>query len=101
MGRKQDAWWTNEIKDAVEEEKQSIKKILQRNMHEEGKARRKPEYQEWKKKVRELIEESERRVDEEFCRKLSENFNKNKKLFWKEMEGVRGGERDRGVKMRG
>ncbi len=39
---------------------------------EEVKARRKSEYKEWKKKVRELIEESKRRVDEEFGRKLSQ-----------------------------
>ncbi len=44
--------------------------MLQRNLPEEVKARRKSEYKEWKKKVRELIEESKRRVDEEFGRKL-------------------------------
>ncbi len=36
--------------------------------------RGKSEYKEWKKKVRELIEESKRRVDEEFGRKLSQDF---------------------------
>ncbi len=55
------------------------------------KARRKSEYKEWKKKVRELIKESKRRVDEEFGRKLSQNFCENK-LFWKEVKKVRGGE---------
>ncbi len=39
--------------------------MLQRNLHEEVKARRKSEYKEWKKKVRELIEESKGRVNEE------------------------------------
>ncbi len=51
---------------------------------EEGKARRKSEYKEWKKKVRELIDESKKRVDEEFGRKLSQIFNENK-IFWKEV----------------
>ncbi len=46
------------------------------------KARRKSEYKDWKNRVRELIEESKRRVDEEFGRKLSQNFSENKKLFW-------------------
>ncbi len=55
--------------------------MLQRNLPEEVKTRRKPEYKEWKKGVRELIKESKRRVDEEFGRKLSQNFNENKKLF--------------------
>ncbi len=44
--------------------------MLLRNLPETVKARRKSEYKEWKKKVRELVEESKRRVDEEFGRKL-------------------------------
>ncbi len=32
-------------------------------------------------------------MDEEFGRKLSQNFSENKKLFWKEVKKVRGGER--------
>ncbi len=40
-------------------------------------------------------------MDEEFGRKLSQNFCENKKLFWKEVEKVRGGERGGGVRMRG
>ncbi len=44
--------------------------MLQRKLPEEGKVRRNSEYKEWKKKLRELIEESKRRVDEEFGRKL-------------------------------
>ncbi len=47
------------------------------------KGRRKSEYKEWKKRVKELIEESKRRVDEEFGRKLSQNFSENKKFFGK------------------
>ncbi len=53
--------------------------MLQRNLQGGVKARRKSEYKVWKKKVRELIEESKRRVDEEFGRKLSQNFCENKK----------------------
>ncbi len=60
--------------------------MLQRNLPEEVKARRKSEYKEWKKRVRELIQESKRRVDEEFGRKLSQNFSENKKIFWKEVK---------------
>ncbi len=74
--------------------------MLQRNLPEEVKGRRKSEYKEWKKRVRRLIEESKRRVDEEFGRKLSQNFSENKKLFRKEVK-VRGGERSGEVRMRG
>ncbi len=51
--------------------------------------------------MRRLIEESKRRVDEEFGRKLSQIFSENKKLFWKEVKNVRGGERSGDVRMRG
>ncbi len=70
-------------------------------MPEEVKARRKSEYKEWKKKVRELIGESKRRVDEEFGRKLSKNFSENKKLFWKRVEKGEGRRRGGGLRMRG
>ncbi len=72
---------TYEIGDAVEGKKRAYKKIPQRNLPEVVKCRRKSEYKEWKKEVKELIEESRRRVDEEFGRKLSQNFSENKKLF--------------------
>ncbi len=44
--------------------------MLQRIFLEEVKARRKSEYKEWKKKVRELIKESKRRMNYEFGRKM-------------------------------
>ncbi len=68
--KKGNTWWTDEIKDAVERKKRAYKKMLQRNLPEGVKARRKSEYKEWKKKVRELIEESKRRVDEELVGSL-------------------------------
>ncbi len=86
--KKGNAWWTNKIKDTVGGKERAYKNILQRNLPEEVKARRKSEYKEWKKRVRELIEESKRRVDEEFGRKLSKNFSENEKLFWKEVKKV-------------
>ncbi len=45
-------------------------KVLQRNLPDEVKARRKSEYKDWKKRVRKLIEESKKRVNEEFGMKL-------------------------------
>ncbi len=81
-GRKKgNAWWKNENKDAVEQKKRAYRKMLQRNLPEGVKVRRKSEYKEWKKRVRRLIEESKRRVDEEFGRKLSQNFTSFQKSF--------------------
>ncbi len=75
--------------------------MLQRNLPEEVKARRKSEYKDWKNRVRELIEESKRRVDEELDRKLSQNFSKNKKLFWKEVKKGEGRRKEWGCEDEG
>ncbi len=99
--KKGNVWWPTEIKDAVKRKKRAYKKMLQRNLPKEVKVRRKSEYKEWKKRVRKMIKMSKRRVDEEFGRKLSQNFSENKKHFWKEVTKVRGGERSGDVWMRG
>ncbi len=99
--KKMECMMMDEIKNAVEWKERAYKKMLQRNLPEEMKARRKLEYKEWKKKVRELIEESKRKVDEEFGRKPSENFSENKKIFWKKVKGAKGGEKSGSVRMRG
>ena len=89
-GRKSgNAWWTNEIKDAVGKKLKAYKRMLQGNVPEEVKERRKREYKACKKEVRRLVKESKERVDEEFGRKLSEKYNENKKLFWKEVKKER------------
>ena len=44
-----------------------------------------------KRKVKQVIKESKEKVDDEFGRKLSEKFNENKKLYWKEVKKERGG----------
>ncbi len=54
--------------------------MLQRNTSEEVSARR-SEYRAWNKKVKEIVDESKMRVDEESGRKLSEKFTDNSKLF--------------------
>ena len=89
-GRRENVWWTDEIREAVEEKRRSYKRMLQRNVTDEIRVRRKNEYKERSRRVKELVRDSQRRVDEEFGRKLSEKFNENKKLFWKEVKKERG-----------
>ncbi len=60
--------------------------MLQRNLPEEVKARRKSEYKDWKKRVREMIEESKRRVDEELGWKFSKKILVKTRSFWKEVK---------------
>ncbi len=73
----------------MEEKKKAYEKMLQRNVSEEVSVRR-GEYRAWKKKVKELMDESKKRADEEFGRKLNEKFKDNRKLFWKEVKRENG-----------
>ncbi len=57
-GRKGTAWWTQEIKIAVEEKRKAYKKMLQRNVTEEVRERRKREYRDSKALVKRLLRES-------------------------------------------
>ncbi len=49
-------------------EKKAYKRMLQRDTSEEINARRRSEYRTWKKKVKELVDESKMREDEEYVR---------------------------------
>ncbi len=59
------------MKRAVERKK-ACKKTNQQNMAEEISVRRRSEYKTWKRKVKELVDESKMKVDEEFGRKRCE-----------------------------
>ena len=72
--RKANAWWADGIKETIKG------KRLLRNVAKETSVRR-TKYKSWNRKVKELVKESKRKVDEEFCIKLSEKFNENKKQF--------------------
>ena len=43
------------------------------------------EYKLLNRKVKELLKESKKKVDEKFCTKLSDKFNENR-LFWKQVK---------------
>ncbi len=75
------AWWTQEIKMAVEEKRKAYKKMLQRNLPEEVREQRKREYRDSKTLVKRLVRESKEKADEDFGRKLSAEDVENKKLF--------------------
>ncbi len=62
--------------------------MLQKNVAEEIRERRRTKYKSWKKKVNELVK-SKMRVDEEFGRKLSEKFSESKEMFFKEVKRER------------
>ena len=51
--------------------------------------KRKRKYRESKRRAKEVIEESKRKADEDFGRRLSEKFKEDKRSYWKEVKGVR------------
>ena len=48
-------------------------------------------YKEEQRKVKRCIYESKEEVQEQFGRKINEDVNGNRKLFWKEVSKVNGG----------
>ncbi len=71
--QKGDAWWTDEVKEAVEQKKAGYVKTLQRNVLEHVMDRIR-EYMECKRRVKWVIKQSKMKVDEKFGRKLSEMY---------------------------
>ena len=98
--RRGDAWWTKEVKEAVEEKKEAYRKWNERNMPARIRTERRRIYNNCKNKVKRVIKESKLRADEELGRKLSCKFQENKKLFWKEVKKERGGQSCGGDKVR-
>jgi len=99
-GKRGTAWWTQEIKVAVEEKRKAYKKMLQRNVPDEVRERRKREYRDRKALVKRLVRESKERVDEDFGRKLSAEYVENKKLFWREVRKEMGGRKSEACRMK-
>lgn len=54
--------------------KDAFKKVLDRNVPKQTKLRKR-EYKEYKRRAKQMIEESKKRVDEEFGRQLSEKYS--------------------------
>ena len=44
----------------------------------------------WKRKVKRCIYQNKKKVNEQFGRKMNEEVNGNRKLFWKEMSNAKG-----------
>ena len=77
-------WWNDEIKAAW-------KWVLAVN-DEETKERCIEAYREKKRSVKRCVYQSKMKVNEQFGKKMNEDVNGNKKLFWKELSNAKGGE---------
>ena len=77
--RNRSAWWTDEIKEAIERKRRAYKKMIQRNVVDEIRVNR-TEYKLLNRNVKEMVQKIKRKVDGEFGIKLNDKFNDNEKL---------------------
>ena len=84
-------WWNDKIKAAVRRKDAAWKGVLAAS-DEETRERCMETYREKKRKVNRCIIQSKTKVNEQLGRKINEDVNGNKKLFWKEVSNMKGGE---------
>ncbi|XP_076031278.1 uncharacterized protein LOC143019503 [Oratosquilla oratoria] len=94
--RKGSEWWDEETKKVVEEKKRAFTDWLQKRTGESYET-----YKEKKREVKQKVKEAKRRADVKWGRSMTENFESNKKMFWKEIKRGRGGESSREEKVKG
>ena len=84
--RKGGEWWCEEVGVAVKGKKQAFEMWLQRKDEASYEA-----YKEKRRLVKRAVRNAKVRADERWGNKLTENFQGNKKMFWKEVKRVRKG----------
>ena len=86
VGRKnpKSLWWNDKVKAAVRR-----KEVLAAS-NEEAKERCMEVYREEEIKVKRCVYQSKNKVNGQFRRKMNEDVNRNRKLFWKEVGNVKG-----------
>ena len=82
-------WWNDEIKVPVSRKEASWKGVLT-SSDEETIERCMEAYREEKRKIKRCIIQSKKKVNEQFGRKMNEDVNGNRKLFWKEVSNAKG-----------
>ena len=94
--RKGSEWWNEEVEAAVLEKRRAYEEWLQR-----GNDISYESYRQKRLEVKRIVREAKRNADVRWGRGLSENFERNKKMFWKEVKRVRGGENANEERVRG
>ena len=92
--KKGSEWWNDRVREVVADKRRAYEVWLQRKNAETYEV-----YKEKRRSVKRVVREEKRKADERFGRKLSESYQCNRKMFWKEVKRVRkGGEREEKVK---
>ena len=94
--RKGSEWWNEEVSVAVAEKRQAHEIWLQKG-NEEAHER----YKEKSRVAKRMVRKAKRKADVRWGKSLSENFEGNKKMFWKEVKSVRRGESSREERVKG
>ena len=84
--RKGSEWWCEEVKLAVAEKRQAFETWLQSRTVASYER-----YKETRRQAKRVVKEAQERADDRWGRKLTENFQVNKKMFWKEVMRTRRG----------
>src|SRR5678816_1679135 len=90
VGSKNDnsEWWNEEVKKAVKNKKEAWLNVLKAN-DEVSKERCLEFYKEEKRNTKRCIRRRKQEVNEQFGRRMNEDIQGNRKLFWKEARKVK------------
>ena len=83
-------WLNDQVKAGVKRKEDAWKEVLEAR-DEYARRRFLEAYKEEKRKVKKCIYQSKKEVKEQLGRKMNQDVNENRKLFWKELSKVNGG----------
>lgn len=94
--RKGSEWWCEEVRMVVAEKRRAYEVWLQRNDRNSYEV-----YKEVRNRVKTVVRRVKRAADERWGRRVTENFERNKKMFWKEVKRARKGQSEREERVKG
>jgi len=84
--RKGSEWWNDVVREAVGRKRRAYEGWLNCKNADTYEV-----YKEERRAVKQVVKEEKRRANERWCRNVSEKFDENKKMFWKEVKKLRKG----------
>src|SRR5678816_4136671 len=94
--RKGSEWWSEEVKEVVKRKKEAYVKWLGSRREESWE-----EYRRVRVDAKRAVERAKRRAKDEWCRKVTEDFESGSKMFWKEVNKKRKKKEGLGERIKG
>ncbi|XP_039291249.1 uncharacterized protein LOC120352957 [Nilaparvata lugens] len=82
---KRTKWWNDHVKELVKKKKDAWRKYLASGSEEDRAI-----YIQYRRQVKKEVREAKAKTWEEFGQNLEEKYNKDNKIFWKMVKGLRG-----------